>query len=79
MQVYFHYKLSNEGEKTMRKMNAATGSLVLLGLFMVMFGVILKLAGMNLMEPIFNTIGGYFSMANTCFLVALVVDRFDKE
>ncbi len=63
----------------MRNMGLATGSLVLLGLFMVMFGIILKLSGMNLMEPIFNSIGGYFSMANTCFLVGLVVDRFDKE
>ncbi|MGB2598949.1 MAG: hypothetical protein WBB86_04120 [Candidatus Omnitrophota bacterium] len=63
----------------MPKMGLATGSLVLLGLFMVMFGIILKLSGMNLMEPIFNSIGGYFSMANTCFLVALVVDRFDKS
>ena len=63
----------------MRNMGLATGSLVLLGLFMVMFGIILKLSGMNLMEPIFNSIGGYFSMANTSFLVALVVDRFDKE
>jgi hypothetical protein len=66
------------GEVNMRKMNVATGSLVLLGFFMIMFGMILKMAGLNLLEPIFYNFSGYFSMANTCFLIALVVDRFDK-
>ena len=62
----------------MPKMSVAVGSLVLLGFFMIMFGLILKMSGLNLLEPVFSSIGGYFSMANTCFLVALVVDRFDK-
>jgi len=63
----------------MHKMNLAVGSLVLLGFFMIMFGMILKMSGLNLLEPVFYSIGGYFSMANTCFLIALVVDRFDKS
>ncbi|MFQ5952867.1 MAG: hypothetical protein ACE5JK_05635 [Candidatus Omnitrophota bacterium] len=62
----------------MYKMSLATGSLVLLGFFLIMFGVILKFSGLNLLEPLFYNIGGYFAMANTCFLIALVVEKFDK-
>lgn len=63
----------------MRKMNVAVGCLVLLGFVLIMSGVIQKVAGLNLLEPLINASGAAFMAANTCFLLAIVLDRFDSH
>lgn len=63
----------------MKKMNVAAGTLILLGFLLMMGGVIQKLAGLNLLEPIFNQPISTFVVANTCFILALVIDKFDGK
>jgi hypothetical protein len=62
----------------MKKMNLATGSMVLLGFIFILFGLVLKMSGLNLLEPLFSRLSSFFAIANTCFLAALIIDRFDK-
>lgn len=63
---------------SMKRMNVAVGSLILIGMLLVMGGVIMKYAGLNLLEPYLNVPTNFFVVANTCFLVALIVDKFDR-
>ena len=60
-------------------MNLATGSLILLGLLMMVSGVAFKLAGISLLAPHVTTTTGYFTAANTCLLMAIIADRFQKN
>lgn len=60
-------------------MNVAVGSLVLLGFILILFGIIFKYSRLNLMEPIFSIPISFFTISNTCFLVALVIDKFDTD
>jgi hypothetical protein len=62
----------------MKKMSTGTGTLLLVGFFFILFGIILKFSGLNLLEPVVYQITSYFTVANTCFLVALIVHLFDK-
>lgn len=62
----------------MPKMNLGTGVLVLLGFFLILFGIIMKFSGLNLLDPLCSRISSFFAIANTCFLIAIIVDRFDK-
>lgn len=62
----------------MKKMSAGVGTLVLVGMLLLLGGVILKFAGLNLLEPLFFIPSSFFVVANTCFLLALVIDKFDK-
>ena len=63
----------------MKKMGIAVGSLILLGFLLLQVGVIFKMIGINLLHPIFEIPSNFFIVANTCFLVALIVDRFDVK
>lgn len=63
----------------MRKMNLAVGSLIFLGFLCIMLGVIARLSGVTLMAPVLSTPGQYLIVANTCFLVALVIDWFERS
>ena len=60
-------------------MNIATGSLVLLGLLLLVIGVVSKFLGLSLLQPYFSTYSGYFIAANACLLIALTTDRFQKK
>ncbi|OGW74839.1 MAG: hypothetical protein A2Z72_06640 [Omnitrophica bacterium RBG_13_46_9] len=60
-------------------MNLATGSLLCLGFVLLVTGVVSKLMGISLLAPLIETELGYFIAANSCFLMALVIDRFQKE
>ncbi len=62
----------------MEKMSLGVGVLVLLGLLLILFGVIFKMSGMNLMHPQIKEVSNFFVIANTCLLLALIVARFDK-
>ncbi|MCQ9206810.1 MAG: hypothetical protein NG740_02880 [Omnitrophica bacterium] len=59
-------------------MNVATGTLTLLGMVFLVIGLASKLIGVSLLSPLFATNSGYLTAANSCFLLALVVDRFNK-
>ena len=59
-----------------KKMNLAVGSLLLVGFIMIQGGVVLQIAGLNLLDPLFKIPSSAFLIANTCFLVALIIDRF---
>ncbi len=61
-----------------RKLGKGVGALLLLAFMLILFGIIFHIAGLNLLEPILSNVAGFFIIANTCLLLALVVDRFDK-
>ena len=62
----------------MRKMNLAVGILVLMGFLTILSGLILQMKGLNLFDSIFTSSSSYFLAANTCFIIALVIEKFDK-
>jgi len=61
----------------MKKMNLAVGTLVLLGFILLLAGTILNLSGWNPLHPVILRPVSYYVVANTCFLMALIIDRFD--
>ncbi|MBD3426484.1 MAG: hypothetical protein GF409_04575 [Candidatus Omnitrophica bacterium] len=61
------------------KMSLGVGVLVLLGLVLILFGVIFKLSGLNLLEPQIKEVTNFFIVANTCLLLALIVAKFDTS
>lgn len=62
----------------MQKMSLGVGVLVLLGLILILFGVIFKLSGLNLLHPQIKDVSNFFAIANTCLLLAIIVDKFDR-
>jgi len=62
----------------MRKMNLAVGILIMMGFLAILSGLILQMKGLNLFDVVFTSSNGYFLAANTCFIVALVLEKFDK-
>ncbi|MFC1548754.1 hypothetical protein ACFL5E_02200 [Candidatus Omnitrophota bacterium] len=63
----------------MQKMSLGVGVLVLLGLILILFGVIFKLSGLNLLHPQIKDVSNFFVIANTCLLLAIIVDKFDTS
>ena len=59
-------------------MNIATGCLTFLGFVFILAGIISKFAGISLFQPFVSSFLGYFIAANTCLLLALIVDKFEK-
>jgi len=60
-------------------MNIATGILMFLGLTLLLAGAVSKLMGISILAPIFSMNLSYFIAANSCLLMALVVDKFQKK
>ncbi len=60
-------------------MNAATGTLTLVGLVLLLAGLISKFLGVLILEPFISSSINYVIAANTCFLLAIVVDKFQKN
>ena len=60
-------------------MNLGVGSLILVGFIFLVGGIATKAMGVSLFEPIILTSTGYFIAANTCLLLALIVDKFQKN
>ena len=59
-------------------MNLASGTLVFAGFLSIVIGVTSKIMGMSLMTPYIEAPSNYLIVAITCFVVALVVDKYDK-
>ncbi len=60
-------------------MNVATGCLTFLGFILLIAGIASKLLGISVMAPYISSFLGYFVGANTCFLLALIVNKFQKS
>ena len=60
-------------------MNLGTGALVFLGFMLLLLGVVSRLMNLPLLTPYIQSFLGYFIAANTCFLMALIVDKFEKQ
>ena len=60
-------------------MNLATGSLLFLGFLFAVLGVASKIMGVSLAAPLIETNIGYMTVVNTCLLLALVIDKFQKK
>jgi len=60
-------------------MNVATGCLIFLGFILLLGGIASKLMGISILTPYISSFIGYFVGANTCFLMALIVDKFQKD
>ena len=60
-------------------MNLATGSLVFMGFILLIVGITSKLIGISLLYPLIVGFANYMIAANTCFIVALVVRKFQKS
>ncbi len=60
-------------------MNLATGSLVFVGFIFLVVGIASKLIGISLLHPLFTGPANYMTAANSCFLIALVVHKFQKS
>jgi hypothetical protein len=63
----------------MKKMSIGVGVLVLLGMLLALMGVLYKVTTFNLLAPYLNFPRSFFLIANTCLLLALVIDRFEPE
>lgn len=60
-------------------MNLATGSLMFIGMILLVLGAVSKFMGLSLLEPLITSHISYFIAANSCLLLALVVDKFQKS
>ena len=60
-------------------MNLATGTLTFLGFLLLIIGVVSKILELPLLTPFISTYVGYFIAGNTCFLAALVIDKYEKR
>ena len=60
-------------------MKVATGALMFVGFIVLMAGIGSKILGISLFAPFFSSAGSYFIAANSCLLLALVVDKFNKD
>jgi len=60
-------------------MNIATGVLVLIGFCMVLLGISSKLMGVSLLDPFVMKYSNYFLLGITAFVMALVIEKFEKE
>ena len=60
-------------------MNLGSGVLMFVGFLLLVAGVFLKFTGLSLLEPLISSSLGYLSTASTCFLLVLIVDRFQKD
>ena len=60
-------------------MNAATGTLTLVGLILLLAGLVSKLLGIFILAPFISSSINYVIAANACFLLAIVVDKFQKN
>jgi len=60
-------------------MNLAVGTLVFIGLLVIVLGIISKFVGVSLLTPYINAPTNYFIVAITCFVLSLVIDRFEKK
>lgn len=60
-------------------MNVATGSLVFLAFILMLAGLASKMMGLSILAPYFSSFLGYFVVANTCLLMALIIDKFQKD
>jgi len=60
-------------------MNVATGSLTFLGFIFLLGGIVSGLSGISIMAPYVLSFVGYFVGANTCFLLTLIIDKFQKR
>ena len=60
-------------------MNLATGTLTFVGMLLLVGGVVSKLMGLSLMAPFISSYMGYFVGANLCFILVLVIDKYQKN
>jgi len=60
-------------------MNVATGCLTFMGFVFLLCGVASKLMGVSILIPHVSSFLGYFVGANTLFLMALIIDKFQKN
>lgn len=63
----------------MRKLNLAEGTLILLGMLLLMNAVIMKVKNINLLYPLLSNCMSTLIVANTCFVLAFVVSVFGGE
>lgn len=62
----------------MRKMSIGVGALVLVGMLVAVMGILFKVTTFNTLYPYLRYPRSFFLAANTCFLVAIIIDRFDS-
>ena len=60
-------------------MNVATGSLTFLGFILLIVGIVSKLMGVSLFAPFISSFLGYFIGANSCLIMALVIEKFQGK
>jgi len=60
-------------------MNLATGTLMLFGLTLFLTGVASKFMGASLLAPFIKSYMGYFIAANSCIILALAIEKFQKQ
>ena len=60
-------------------MNLGVGALILLGLCILVLGTCSKFLGVPLLKPYVGTVAGCFVLAITCFVLAMVIDRFENK
>ena len=60
-------------------MNLGSGVLMFMGFILIIAGTFSKLTGISLLEPLISSNLGYLAAASICFLLTLIVDRFQKD
>ena len=60
-------------------MSLATGCLMFVGFIFLMAGMMSKFIGIPILAPLVYSNMSCFIAANTCLLLALIVDKFEKR
>lgn len=60
----------------MRRINIAEGVLIFVGLMLIICGIVFKVSGENILDPAISNLRSFFVVANSCFLLALIIDKF---
>ena len=60
-------------------MNLGTGSLMFLGMLLLVVAVASKFMDIVLLAPFINDYPTYLTAANTCFILAIAIDKFMQE
>ncbi len=59
-------------------MNLGSAILMFVGFLLLLAGMVSKIIGLSLLAPFISSYMAYFIGANSCILLALAIDKFQK-
>ena len=59
--------------------DVGVGTLLFVGLIILLAGIVTEFMGMSILAPYLKSTLSYFIAGNTCLLLVLVIDKFQKK